>query len=102
MVVLRESPWYQQILQEGLEQGLERGLEQGLELGQEQALRQSLIRILRHRFDTIPADITMALQSVRTPQLQMLLDVALDVSSLDEFRRRLSDGGIFFDSASAN
>jgi predicted transposase YdaD len=31
MTVLRESPWYQEILSEGKTLGLERGLEQGLE-----------------------------------------------------------------------
>lgn len=29
MVVLRESPWYQEILQEELTQGIEQGIEQG-------------------------------------------------------------------------
>lgn len=30
MTVLRESPWYQEILQQGLQQGLQRGMRQGL------------------------------------------------------------------------
>ena len=42
MAVLRESPWYQEILKEGQEQGLERGQEQGLERGLERGLEQGL------------------------------------------------------------
>ncbi len=29
MAVLRESPWYLEILQKGVEQGLQQGLQQG-------------------------------------------------------------------------
>ncbi|MBS9388474.1 MAG: hypothetical protein HEQ33_06035 [Dolichospermum sp. WA123] len=33
MTVLRESPWYEEILKEGLQQGLQQGEQQGLQLG---------------------------------------------------------------------
>jgi predicted transposase YdaD len=63
MHVLRESPWYVEILQEGLEQGREQGLEQGREQGLEQGReqgrrqgilegrRQDIVHFLRLRFD---------------------------------------------------
>lgn len=35
MTVLRESPWYQEILQEGLQQGMRQGLLSGIVLGLE-------------------------------------------------------------------
>ncbi len=51
--ILRDTPAYQDILQEGLEEGLERGLEQGLEKGLEQGLelgRKEGLEILRQLF----------------------------------------------------
>jgi flagellar biosynthesis/type III secretory pathway protein FliH len=104
MLVLRESPWYQEILEEGreqgLEQGLERGLEQGLEQGLETARREDLLRVLAHRFGDLPAEVEGALQTLDLDQLERLFDLALDVATLDEFRAHLppataeSDGGI--------
>ena len=56
--LLRESPYYQEILQEGREEGLEEGLKKGLEEGLEkghkegklEGLRESLLAIVRARF----------------------------------------------------
>ena len=42
MAVLRESPWYQEILREGLQQGLQEGLQQGLQEGLQQGLQEGL------------------------------------------------------------
>ncbi len=42
MAILRESPWYQQILTEGEERGLQQGA------------RRQLIRVLQQRFGEIP------------------------------------------------
>ena len=33
MAVLQESPWYQEIVQQGIEQGLQQGMRQGLLIG---------------------------------------------------------------------
>jgi len=106
MAVLRESPWYQEILEEGLErgleQGLERGLEQGLERGLERGLEQGLeqglerglergrrlereellVRILKRRFGDAPAELSQQISELETEQLSELLDVVLEASSL--------------------
>jgi predicted transposase YdaD len=42
MAVLRESPWYNQILEEGLQQGHQQGLQQ--------ALQENILQVLRARF----------------------------------------------------
>jgi len=92
MLVLRESPWYQEILEEGREQGLERGLET--------ARREDVLRVLAHRFGDLPAELEGALQPLDLDQLERLFDLALDVATLDEFRAHLppataeSDGGM--------
>lgn len=92
MVVLRESPWYREILEEGREQGLKEGLEQ--------ARREDLLRVLVRRFGELPAEVEETLQRLDLDQLERLFDLALEVAALDEFRAQLPpattepDGGM--------
>jgi predicted transposase YdaD len=88
MTVLRESPWYQEILTEGEERGLQRGIEQGEKLA---TLRQ-LIRILQRRFGEIPPQLLARLEGENLERLETLMDKALTeltgdmaVSSVEEF-----------------
>jgi len=74
MAILRESPWYQEILEEGHEQGLEQGR------------REDVLRVLVYRFGELPAEVETALQTLNLGQIERLFDVALDVATLDEFR----------------
>jgi predicted transposase YdaD len=77
MAVLRESPWYQEILAEGEKRGLQQGLQQGA--------RQHLIRILQRRFGEIPREVELKLEGESVEKLESLMDSAIAVSSLDEF-----------------
>ncbi len=81
MAVLRESPWYREILAEGLEIGRREGLEAGR--------RQSLLDLLNKRFASVPERSEARLAVRHLPDLVALLDVALDVSSLEEFETHL-------------
>jgi len=81
MAVLRESPWYNEILEEGLREGMEQGLREGAE--------RQLLRVLTHRFGPVPSDVEAALRELGIEQLETLLDVALVSDSLEEFRQRL-------------
>ncbi len=81
MNVLRESPWYQEILEQGLAEGMEKGMQQGMQQG---ALRQ-LLRLLRVRFHMAPPSIQIKLQQLDADQLEQMVDVALAAKSLDEF-----------------
>ncbi|MFN6518294.1 MAG: Rpn family recombination-promoting nuclease/putative transposase [Nostoc sp. CreGUA01] len=81
MAVLRESPWYQEILTEGEQKGLKQGLEQGLEQG----ARRQLIRVLQRRFGEIPQQVQTSLETQSIEELENLMDTAIAVSSLDEF-----------------
>ena len=77
MTVLRESPWYQEILQEGVAQGIQ------------QERRGSLERILKLRFSEIPVEISVSIQALTLEQLEELMATALTVNSLDEFIQHL-------------
>jgi predicted transposase YdaD len=61
MTVLRESPWYQEILQQGEQRGEQRGLRQGeqrgLVRGRQEEAANLILRQLTHRFGTLSAQI---------------------------------------------
>lgn len=102
MTVLRESPWYLEILQEGrlegLQEGLEEGrnegrnegLEEGRNKGQREAFLQSVLGMLNHRFGPLPDDLTQALGQLQSHELQPLINVAIDITTLDEMRYHLA------------
>jgi predicted transposase YdaD len=73
MVVLRQSPWYQEILEEGRREGR----------------RESLQRILEYRFGALPDDLTSRLAALTSDQLVELEEVALAADSLATFVARL-------------
>lgn len=80
MAILRESPWYEQILAEGLEQGRRQGFQEGLQEGQEEIL----IRILSRRFGELPSEFVERLRQLKTEQLLQMADIALEAPSLTE------------------
>ena len=73
MAILRESPWYQEILEEG----------------REQSRREDVLHFLEYRFGEMPAEIEDALDGLGLEQLDRLLDAALKAATLDEFRSHL-------------
>jgi predicted transposase YdaD len=89
MAVLRESPWYNQILEEGLQQGLERGLQQGVLDGR----RQDIVHLLRVRFDPTGARLAAIAKQLAaiedTEQLQDLLVEAMRTVSPEAFLEHL-------------
>ena len=74
MTVLRESPWYQEILQQGMQQGAER----------------QLLRLLQIKFESVPLDIQAALGELSVEKLEEALAMALATNSLEEFVQRLA------------
>ncbi len=101
MTVLRESPWYQEILEAGLKQrlrqGLQKGREEGLEQGLEQGIlqdrREDILHLLRTRFylqAEVEVELTGRLAQIETAVvLQTLLIVAAQAESLAAFAERL-------------
>lgn len=47
MAILSESPWYQQILQEGEQRGIQQGLQQGIQEGEQRGIQQGLQQGIR-------------------------------------------------------
>jgi len=69
MAVLRESPWYKQILEEGL---------------QEMAV-EDILRVLDHRFGPVPPEVEQRLAMLSVDQLRILFAKALDALSVEAF-----------------
>ena len=76
-------------IEKGVQQGLKQGLEQGLEQGLHQGALRQLLRVLQHRFDSVPESVQSRLTSCTMEQLEELVDVALTVEQLDRFVDRI-------------
>ena len=79
MAILRESPWYSEIVKEGLEEGLQQGLQQG----RLEERAEVLMRIIERRFGTVPPELALRLRVLGAEQLYQLVDVALTAATLD-------------------
>ncbi len=81
MAVLRESPWYQEILKEGLEQGLEQGRQEG-EV-------QLVLRLLHRRFGELSPTLEQQIRRLSVEQLEALAEELLDFSTVEELENWL-------------
>jgi predicted transposase YdaD len=76
MTVLRESPWYQEILKEGLQLGRQEGRQEGE--------AELIIRLLTRRFGSLDLATTEQIQSLSITQLETLGDRLLDFTGKEE------------------
>jgi hypothetical protein len=84
--ILRESPYYQEILEEGREEGLEKGREQG----QLEALRQTVIDIVLERFPKMIRTTRKQVAFVEDPAILRHLIVKMSISqSMEEAKQHL-------------
>jgi predicted transposase YdaD len=96
MAVLRESPWYQEILLQGEQRGIALGEERGEQRGREQgrqegeqrgAQREAVALSLRQlarrlRLDSLPDAFRTQIEQLSLPQLEMLSEALLDFQTL--------------------
>jgi len=85
MAVIRESPWYREILQEGFQEGIQKGLYQGL--------RDAILELIRTRFgisDGALEKLSQRLERIQESQtLKRLVVEAAQAESLEAFESRL-------------
>jgi predicted transposase YdaD len=84
MVVLRESPWYQEILQEGERKGKQEGRQEGLEEGSQQEARSLVLRQLDRKLGTIPPDVRSTTSTLSLTKLESLGEALLDFVSIED------------------
>ncbi len=70
MAVLRESPWYQEILREGERQG------------RQEESRSLVLKLLRRRVGDLPPDLTAQVQVLSLAQLEVLAEALLEFTEL--------------------
>ena len=81
MTVLRQSPWYEEILKEGSQQGLQQGLQQGELI--------IIIKLLNNRLGSLPSDIQQQITNLSTSQLEKLSDQILHFTNQNELKQWL-------------
>jgi hypothetical protein len=85
----------EQWLEQGREQGLEQGLEQGRAEGLAQGQRETLLLILRHRFQNSEAELARVAEHINqvkeVPRLVQWVNLALSADSLEAFVARMDD-----------
>ncbi|MFM6139545.1 MAG: DUF4351 domain-containing protein, partial [Sphaerospermopsis kisseleviana] len=90
MTVLRESPWYQEILKEGLQQGEKQGLQQGLQQGRQEGRQegetQLVLRQLQRRLGTLDDTLKQQIQMLPVEQLESLAEELLDFRDIQQLQ----------------
>ena len=91
MDILRESSLFQSLTQQSREEAREEGLEEGIEQGERKSTLEDILEVLEIRFD-MPESHPLSVRIAAIDDLQRLKQLhraAIQVSDLDEFRRRL-------------
>lgn len=83
MVVLRESPWYNEILSKGIQEGRQEGR-------QEEAA-SILLRLLNRRFGRLPDDLIADISLFSLEQLELLGDALFDFTTIADLQLWLSN-----------
>jgi hypothetical protein len=66
------------------QRGLEQGLEQGLERGQKQEASRLVLRLLTHRFGTVPETVEAEIKTLSVERLEDLGESLLDFTQFDD------------------
>jgi predicted transposase YdaD len=91
MAVLRESPWYQEIRQEGRQEALQEGEVKGRQegaLGEAQAL---ILRQLTRRIGSVAPEMRSQVQALSLAQLESLGEALLDFAEAGDLERWLRE-----------
>lgn len=80
MTVLRESPWYQTILQEGLIQEEQRGRQEG----EKTEAITFINRLIKRPFGDVKENIRLQLQNLSVEQLELLGESLFDFTSMED------------------
>ena len=80
---------FAQGLEEGLEKGIEKGIEKGREEGELLATSRLIEQILQRRLGPVPTAVGERLRGATLAELNVLVDAALTVATVDAFLARL-------------
>ena len=86
---MQESPFYEIVLQRGIEQGMAQGIEQGMaqgiEHGETRAKQAALLKLLKHKFRSVPETMITQIQAIQDPaQLDAIFEKSLTAETLED------------------
>jgi predicted transposase YdaD len=84
MTVLRESPWYQEILKEGLEQGRQEGWQEGRQEGRQEEGVTLILRQLTRRVGELNLGVVEQIRGLNLAQLEELAEALLEFRALED------------------
>ena len=65
----------------------QRGLQQGIKQGEIQAKQEALLKLLQHRFQSVPEAVMTRVRALRSPvELDVLFEKSLTAESLEELQ----------------
>jgi predicted transposase YdaD len=84
MTVLRESPWYQEILKEGLDQGRQEGWQEGRQEGRQEEGVTLILRQLTRRVGELNLGVVEQIRGLNLAQLEELAEALLEFKALED------------------
>ena len=89
-MLVKESSFVQDWINEGIKRGVEQGIEKGIEKGEVSALRNAILDVLEERFGSVGKDVRGQLQAIKDPGvLKSLHRKSIRVGSVDEFQAEI-------------
>ena len=80
--IMRESATYQAILREGRQEGRQEGRLEGRQEGRKEGLVAIVLRLLTHKFGTLPPKLHTRITRLHIPRLESLAEAILDFQNL--------------------
>ena len=90
--LLEETPFYQDVLEEGREEGREEGMEKGMEKGREEGMEKTIIAALAARFGSVSDRLSERVHNIRERNRSLfdeLIKLAVTAKDIGEFERKL-------------
>ena len=88
MAVLQQSPWYQQILQEGMNIGESRGEQRGIQIGEQRGLLSGIAMGLELKFGSSGNALIPEIRAVKDIEvLSRIIDGLKTVQTIEELRQ---------------
>ena len=84
MIILEESPWYNEILRRGEERGRQEGKQEGRQEGRQEEAFALILRQLTRRLGDIAPDLQAQVRSLPLAQLEALSEALLDFAHPDD------------------
>ena len=73
--------------QRGLQQGIKQGIEQGIEQGEIRGKQEALLKLLHHRFQSVPDAVLTRVRALQSPvELDVLFEKSLTAESLEDLQ----------------